>query len=289
MTPDKSVDCVILNWKDTPRTVRCIESLSTISSVSRIIVVDNEADGLLAATLEQQSFPNVELVQHAENRGFAAGVNPGLRIALAGTARAILCINNDAYLKPGALDLLLAGLTAFENVGMVAPLVTDPEGRTLSTGGTFRPLTSSTTDIATGRLSYLTWACVLLDREMLLKVGELDESFFMYWEDVDFGLRMSQAGYEMRVIHDSVAVHEVSSSHERAGARILMYSTLGLVVLARKLGGVARIGATYRVLGRLASAVMRGDVAAGRAVVRGARLGLRVQDPAWKFLEGQTR
>lgn len=287
MSASPLIDCVVLNWRDADRTLRCLQSLLSSLEIRSVFLVDNESDGELRSRVAQMADGRVDLIESPQNLGFAGGVNIGLKAALHAGADQVLCINNDAVLQPGSLKLLSAALTEAPACGLVGPKVTDLRGTALSTGGSFNALWAKTSDLASGKPDYITWACVLVSRETLVNVGILDERFFMYWEDVDFGLRARDAGFAPRVVDEALALHEVSSSHSRAGSRISSYSTAGLVVLLRKRRGLMLIGAPCRVAGRVIRALSRGDWGTARAHLRGSRIGLRLDGPAYvKFQAG---
>jgi len=270
--PSPMVVGVVLNWKDADSTLKCVDSLRADPAVSRVVVVDNETDGELRAGLND----DVELIEQVENLGFSRGVNVGLRWALANGADAALVINNDAFVSLGAVGELIRSWLENDG-GVLAPLIRDPDGTIQSTGGQFRACIASTKDVATSaRVDYLTWACVLLPRATLERVGLLDEEFFMYWEDVDYGFRVREAGLSLEVVEGATVHHERSKSHSRAGNAIDLYSAHGLVVLAKKRGGVVlALGLPVRLTARLLRRLLNRDFDAVKAVLRGARSGWR--------------
>lgn len=280
------IAAVVLNWKDHERTCRCVGSLIDEDLVDSIIVVDNESDGQLRESLHEARAEVTVLEQH-ENRGFAGGVNPGLEAVLARReTEFVLCINNDAVLTSGALGLMMTEIERDRRVGLVGPRIVDANGATISTGGSFRAISASTKDLSAREPDYVTWACVLVRREVFDEVGLLDDGFFMYWEDVEFGLRAASAGFLLRVATHATVLHELSASHSRAGGKVQGYSSYGLVHLARVRGGLTAIGAAYRVLGRVASALARWDRVTAARIARSAILASRAShdEPAWAAL-----
>ena len=259
---------VVLNWRDAASTRRCVESLRNETGIDAIIVVDNESTG----QLRDMQGKDVHLSEQTENLGFSRGINVGLRHGLHEGADAVLVINNDAEVRAGSVDALVKGWElASGRVGMLAPIVLNPDGTEQSTGGFFRAWDASTRDLGARHINYLTWACVLVPRATLEVVGLLDEDFFMYWEDVDYGLRVGDAGLDLVVVRDAVVVHAKSASHGRAGNAIERYSARGLTLLCRKRGGVARfVGLPYRLGGRVLSRIPRGRAAVA-AVMAGWR------------------
>lgn len=265
-----TVIAVVLNWRDASATLQCLDSLLRERSLSSVVLVDNESSGDLRNAVSDR----VHLVENSENLGFARGVNSGIREAMILGADAVFVINNDATVLEGAIEQLIGAWASAKEPVLLAPKVVNLDGTDQSTGGRFRAIDASTRDLGNDALNYLTWACILLPVATIKMVGLLDEGFFMYWEDVDYGLRASKAGVRMRVVHSALVEHERSKSHSRAGAKIEGYSAAGLTLLCLKRGGVALfMGLPYRLIGRLVTRL--GSPQRVRSIARGIQTGFR--------------
>jgi GT2 family glycosyltransferase len=272
------IDAVVLSWQDDARTLHCLRNLASDPDINKIWVVDNESAKSLRPLLESAWRGRVELLEQTSNLGFSAGMNIGLRAARLDGADVILAHNNDACFRTGGVRELLDVLESDPTIGAVAPLITNQRGEVLSSGGRFRPWLMETRDDI-GRVKppdYLTWASILIPCKVLELVGELSEDFFMYWEDVDFGIRCMRAGLRFTVVTDVVVEHDVSSSHARAGHNILLFSVLGLMVLTRRVSGIAWLGLVIRGLARTLRQLARRDIAGVHAIVQGLLIGARV-------------
>lgn len=282
--PAAGVAAVVLTWRDRTQTAECVRTLLRSPLIGRIVVVDNEADGTIAAALPSDA--RIEVHEIAANTGFAGGVNVGLKTVLDDpTTRLVLAVNNDATLSPDSLAALVAALDGDPGLSMVAPGISTPEGERSTAGGVVNRITWSIREPRPGeRPDYLTWACVLVRPEVFATVGLLDERFFMYWEDVEFALRMTDHGLRFAEVPEAVLVHAVSSSHSRAGSRVLAYSSEAFRHFLRLRGGRT----TVLGLGRLATKVLvtaaTGDLRGARYVVAGWRIGRRAPDPAYPAL-----
>jgi GT2 family glycosyltransferase len=247
-----------------------------------VVVVDNESDGSLRKALSPLlSRGNLHLIEQDENLGFSAGMNCGLEYALTlAPSLPIVAINNDAHFA-GANSLfeLVSGLKAIDEPAIVAPRIVLPDGTASSTGGQLRFGTMKTSDLAADGvdLDFLTWACIAVSPEVFMRIGLLSERFFMYWEDVEFGVRARRAAIPMRVIPVAEVVHSVSASHAKAGAKIEMYSALGMVSFARSVGPRAFPGLIIRASGRIVRTLFAKDVRALRAVLQGIKVGLSLK------------
>lgn len=226
---------VILNYR-TPDLV--LEALSSVvpqlGPDDTVVVVDNEGgDGSLeriAAGVQERQLAGVRLVQSPVNGGFSAGNNLGIRSVW---ARAYLLLNSDAALQPGALERLWAVLEDDPDVGIVSPRLQAPDGsvqascfrrhtpvsellQAARTGPVQRLLDGWTvtppTDAAEFEPEWVSFAAVLIRREVFEQVGLLDDGFFMYFEDVDLCLRARAAGWRVRGEPAAVAIHRHAAS-----------------------------------------------------------------------------
>jgi len=223
------VGVVVLNYR-TPRLVLdCLESLAPELRPGEVeaLVVDNaSADGSaerLRAELARRPWP-VGLVEAAENRGFAAGNNLGIRSL---DAEAFLLLNSDTLVRPGAVARLRKALEADPRVGIVGPRLEWPDGEPqISAFRAHTPwsqlISASSLEIVRRALArfevslplqsqeapaWVSFAAVLIRRQLLEEVGPLDERYFMYFEDADLCLRAGRRGWKVvqepaaRVVH----------------------------------------------------------------------------------------
>ncbi|MGB4778659.1 glycosyltransferase [Microbacterium sp.] len=279
------VGAVVLTWRDRSQTAQCVSELLTSPAIVRVVAVDNEADGTITAALPADA--RVSVVELAHNTGFAVGVNTGMRALLQDPAiELLLVINNDATITPAGIALLTEALSTTPSLGLVGPRIVTPEGREFSAGGVVNRITWGIRQPRPGEVpDFLTWACVLVRRETLDTVGMLDERFFMYWEDVEFGMRASDHGVAFAEVAGARLVHAVSSSHARAGSRILAYSSQAFRHFLRLRGGATRITGYLRLLAKVMSRVLVGDGRGARYVIAGWRIGRRTPDPAYPALD----
>lgn len=184
-----------------------------------VVVVDNSSTDTTVALLEGRDDCSVI---RAPNRGYAAGINEGMRHV--GPAAAILVLNPDVRLDPGAVPRLLAPLSQ-PAVGIVAPRVysedgtlhlslrrTPTLGRALGLGRTRLAALSEyvhepevyqrpgPTDWALGAILAISAACAA-------DVGDWDESYFLYSEETDFCLRARDRGWVTWYEPSATATH----------------------------------------------------------------------------------
>lgn len=201
-----------------------------------LTVVDNASrDGTLdrAGAL----LPHAGLVQMGWNAGYAAAINAGMRLSPA--ARHFLVLNPDIRLKPDAVRSMLACLQ-IAGTGQVVPVIKDDKEVLLrslrrepslrravaeSLGGGDRAARSGTGEIVLDPAAYrertvadwATGAAVLISAECRDRVGDWNESFFLYSEETDFSLRARDAGLLLRLEPAASAVHLSGDQHAHPG------------------------------------------------------------------------
>lgn len=278
---EPSIAAVILNWRDPTRTDRCARQLEATGLVDSVVLVDGESTGELRGL--SAALQSATLIEVESNTGFAAGVNVGLRKVLdRGEHEYVLVINNDATIDTPSLALLVAELNEDQSLAMVGPRSVDSSGLTVARAGRLNRWTWAIDEDASGdEIDYLTWACVLIRASALSRYGLLDERFFMYWEDVDFGLRLKDAGARFALVDGATLVHEVSSSHSRAGARISAYSSAAFVHFLSQHGGRTRFVGLMRLTLKWAREQLSGRREVANAIVVGARIGRAPENPVY--------
>lgn len=219
-----AVSVIIPTWNARDRLARCLQALDAQTNpAEQTLVVDNgSTDG--TGQLVRIQYPWVHLVLLPENRGTAGGWNAGLRVA---TGAYIALLNNDAYPQPTWLEALVEALETRPDFAFAASrlLLADGSGRIDSVGDGFDPYFGGVM-LGHGQLDgpafdqpqevfSATGAACLYRREVIEAVGGLDESLFMYSDDVDLGFRARLRGYRCLYVPDAVAYHERGASAGR--------------------------------------------------------------------------
>jgi GT2 family glycosyltransferase len=215
------ISAIIVNHDGEAHLGRCLESLE--GSGAEVLLVDNASrDGSLA--LVRERFPGVRVFPQEENLGFAAANNLA---AAKASGETLLLLNADAWLEAGALDLLVAKVGDAPDIGLVAPRLRYPDGRRQFSWSPARGFVGEVLQKAlnpfeaqawvhgsmarwVARLVGATWytaACVLVRAEAFRAVGGFDESYFMYFEDVDLCIRLEAAGWRLAQEPRAVVCH----------------------------------------------------------------------------------
>jgi GT2 family glycosyltransferase/glycosyltransferase involved in cell wall biosynthesis len=248
-TPDLSI--VILNYNAAEHVRTCLRSLPAgcAGLATDVVVVDNASPrpGIERVATD---FPDVRLIQRRHNGGFAAGVNTGIRAA---RADAILILNPDTTLAPGAATRMLGYLRAHPGVGVLGPRLLNTDGTlqlscrrfpSFSTALFNRHslltrlwprnrfstsyLMSDWDHATTGDVDWLSGAAMLLNRAALDRVGLFDERYFFEIEDVDLCRRMHAAGYHVVYLPDAAVTHHIGASSRTAPVRVILARHAGM-------------------------------------------------------------
>lgn len=196
------VAAIVIDYKLAARTTECVRLLLACGYDGdlRVFVLDNGGDGG-AALRALAGDPRVHVETAAENVGYCAGVNRGLRFAAGCDAEFVLLLNNDVRVRPGFLDPLVRVLVHDPSLAAVSPTILRPDGRVWCQGARMRFGPNINVLLGQGKapappthgpvaVDYLPGACALYRLADLDALGGLDEEYFMYMEDADLGARL---------------------------------------------------------------------------------------------------
>lgn len=201
--------------------VECLRSLESQTVADfEVVVIDNSGSGRAHV-----SGARLRVIANAKNVGFGAAVNQAIR---ASQSPFIAVLNDDAIARPQWLEALLAEAEAHPEAGMFASQVRIADSGKLDSAGMLIAADGSSKQRGHGEEAATTavdaetvfpsGSAALYRRALLDKVGAFDESFFLYCEDVDLGLRARWAGWECRYVREAVVEHGYSHSAGRASA-----------------------------------------------------------------------
>lgn len=226
----------------------------------RLHVIDNASPDSSLRIVTERGDPRITVISNEKNLGFAKAANQGMRAAIAADGEFLILINNDTVFSPDFLRRLVAvrsGLPA----GVIAPRVMYREqpdkswyaGGSLDNGWLFTNIHheySAMDSSAAVEVGFAPGCCLGMSQEVLRKIGLLDESFFVYWEDVDFSLRLTKAGIKIFYVPEPFLLHSggESSDGERSPAYISLYYRSYMQVLRKHFGLRRAIGSMVRLL-----------------------------------------
>lgn len=205
MQRECSISIITINYNGLDDTCALIDSIPHRQD-TEIIVVDNASKTDEASVIEAK-YPEVIVVRSNKNLGFAGGNNLGIK---ASHGRYLFFINNDTILKSDAnLDALVHRLESSEKIGVVCPKIRFAWGKNLIQFAGYSPLTNITLRnyaIGCGEedsgqydtahpTPYAHGAAMMVKREAVEKAGMMPECFFLYYEELDWSMMFTRAGY----------------------------------------------------------------------------------------------
>ncbi|HEY0738955.1 MAG TPA: glycosyltransferase family 2 protein [Herpetosiphonaceae bacterium] len=267
---DLSIIVVAYNSQDLLQAT--LESLARYTrgvSYELIVVDSSPSPGI---ELMDQQAESLRLIRNPQNAGFAAANNIGLKLS---QGRYIALLNPDTLLHDDALSALVSWLDAHPDVGAAGPqlLQSDGQPQPYSHGSAPTPGYLMRRILSHLRSSYLhDWAgsqpqpadwvagtCMIVRRSAFEAVGGLDERFFLYFEDVDWGWRLRRAGWPVMFVPGVKITHIGGGS---IGPHARRHYDRSLVRLyAKYYGALAGFGVwlALRLYRRLQSVARRGS------------------------------
>ena len=203
------------------RLQECVQSLGRQTRQDfAVIVVDNSGKGLVR---RNGAAPGARVIENPRNAGFGGAINQGIG---ATATPYVATLNDDAVAHPLWLEALLGAIERRPDVGMCASQVRFFGEERLDSAGMLVARDGSSKQRGHGRLPedfpvteevlFPSGSAALYRRAMLEQVGGFDESFFLYCEDTDLGLRARWAGW--KCLYVPLAVVEHHYSHSAGGA-----------------------------------------------------------------------
>jgi hypothetical protein len=252
---------IIVSWNVREDLVRCLRSIEDNHPLTpyEVIVVDNaSSDGTMECL--RRDFPAATVIENEQNRGFAAANNQGIQKA---GGQYIFLLNPDTIVHSGSLDVLIRFMDNNPDAGACGPKLLDGIGKPCHWGGefpTFRFALYSKTILRLlgifrghykkvkkgtfyrdrqSEVSHLCGAALMVRRSVIEKIGSLDESFFMYYEDVDLCLRVVQTGARVFYVPEAMITHFGGGSSNQTSGKQHLMSYKSLLILFRKHRGNA--------------------------------------------------
>jgi GT2 family glycosyltransferase len=243
------VDVIVVSYNSRDHLRDCVAPLAGAPGVSVFVVDSRSTDGCLDTVTDLP----VTTIPLDENRGFGHACNVGWR---SGSAPYVLFLNPDGMIEPAALERLVAVLEGADEVGLAAPRIVEPDGtldhslrqfprlRTTYAQALFLhrlfPRARWTDEVIRDAAAYeiphsVQWvsgACMLVRRDVLVRLEGFDDGFFLYSEDIDICRRIHDLGLDVRFEPSAVAVHEGGASAPRA--YLLPVLAASRVLYARK-------------------------------------------------------
>ncbi|HLB25801.1 MAG TPA: glycosyltransferase family 2 protein [Nitrospirota bacterium] len=228
------VSVITINNSNPELILGCLESVYTTAGgldVEAVVVDNATTDGSIEAV--RARFPQARIIVNDKKEGFSANNNKGLRAA---KGEFLMLLNDDTVVHEGALEMMAGFLEAHPEAGAAGAMLINPDGTPQFTGrgtpgigaavmislGLHRlfPDNPVTSKYYMKKGSYseaeevesVNGAAMMVRREALDKAGYLDEGFFLFCEDVDWSIRIREAGYKLFFLPGARITHFRGSS-----------------------------------------------------------------------------
>lgn len=207
-------------------------------------MVDNASKEDEAGFISEK-YPQVKVIRSEKNLGFAGGNNLGINEA---KGKYILLINNDTYFKEFNIDALIERLESSDKIGIVCPKLRFAWGNNPIQFAGYTPLSNITVRnqaIGFGEedhgqydtahsTTYAHGAAMLIKREALEKAGLMPECFFLYYEEIDWAMMFTHAGYEIWYDPACTVYHKESQTTGQNSPLRTYYITRNRLLLVKR-------------------------------------------------------
>lgn len=213
----KECSIVIVNYNSTEYVSKLLDSIFTYYLIDVYLVdnnsTDNSAEQLQTYILNKKLPNTVHLLKSSQNKGFAAGCNMGIIKALEQpSCQQVWILNPDTIITENSLEAMIDSTS--DKIGIVgSKIVYMHDKKSIQAlGGELNHFFATTKHIIDPqelhKLDYIVGASMLISRGCIETIGLLPEEYFLYSEDVDYCLKVKEAGLELKVALDSIVHHD---------------------------------------------------------------------------------
>lgn len=241
-----SVSVLVVAYNSREVIVRCLEQIFAAAQHTSIEVlfINNGTDD--TAEIVAREFPAARVVPSVGNVGFAAANNLLARNA---SGEFLLLVNPDLFLEAGAIDALVAGARRLDDGAAWGGVTTTEDGRpdtgnaipipslgefaTAAMGKSMAGVARHQNFDGDARVDVLCGGLVMIASDKWIASNGMDETFFLYCEEVDLFLRLRRQGHALYRVGDARGIHLIAHGSSLSSRR-LMYKTAGTMQFIRK-------------------------------------------------------
>jgi len=248
---------VVVTYNSRSCVLDCLRSLDRARGAlaMEVLVVDNaSADG--TAGVVRAGEPAARVVETGDNLGYAKAVNRGIRES---GGEFVLVLNPDCVVAEGALAALHAWMRSHARCAIAAPRIRNTDGSVEFSARSFpgpftflfnryslltrlwpanpwsrRYLLSDWDHASPRSVDWVSGACMFARRAAIDQVGGMDETYFMFNEDVDWCHAMKDAGWSVDFVPSAEVTHHIGASKERVADRVILERHRGMIHYFRK-------------------------------------------------------
>ena len=237
------VSIITINYNGLEDTCTLIESIPFNENME-VIVVDNASKNHEAEIIAKR-FPQVKVIQSDQNLGFAGGNNLGIQAA---HGKYLFLINNDTVFKDFNVQALIDRMESSPNIGIVCPKIRFVwNNNPIQYAGYSQLSRISVRNHAIGfneedhgqydtahPTPYAHGAAMLIRRDAIEKVGLMSECYFLYYEELDWSMMFTRAGYQIWYEPQCTIYHKESRSTGQNSPLRTYYLTRNRLLMVRR-------------------------------------------------------
>ena len=243
MLQECSISIITINYNGLNDTCALIESIP-FNDKMEVIVVDNASTKDEATGIENK-YPYVKVIRSDKNLGFAGGNNLGIK---ASKGRFLFLVNNDTVFKEFNIQSLIDRIESTQKIGIVCPKIRFAWGNHPIQFTGYTPLSKITVRnkaIGFGEedkgqydiphpTPYAHGAAMMLKREVIEKAGLMPECYFLYYEELDWSMMITRAGYEIWYEPACTIYHKESQATGQNSPLRTYYITRNRLLLVKR-------------------------------------------------------
>lgn len=227
-TAAPKVFIILVNWNGWQDTIECLQSLEVLDYPNKeVVLVDNGSTDQSVQKIRAE-YPGITLIESKENRGFAGGNNLGINYAMKKDANYFWLLNNDTVVEKNALSALVERMENNPAIGICgSKLIYYHQRDTVQVlgGGSYNKWLGIPRNFGEGQpvslpinqkqieqeLDFIIGASMLVSRKFLDEVGLLSEDYFLYYEEIDWGIRAGD-NFLLGFAPESIVYHKEGAS-----------------------------------------------------------------------------
>ncbi|WP_421870882.1 glycosyltransferase family 2 protein [Marinoscillum sp.] len=240
----KKVSIITVNYNQPEVTLELLKSLREQDYQNlEVIVVDNGSREDASARINEE-YPETITIRSEKNLGFAGGNNLGIR---ASTGDCLFFLNNDTVVPKGTIASLVDVLHREEETGVVCPVINYFDHPKVTQFAGYTPINTITgrnhavgymKQIPVDRLlmesPFAHGAAMMLRRSVVDQVGLMPENYFLYYEELDWGAKITKAGFKIKVDRSVRIFHKESISTGKASPLKTYFQTRNRILFMRR-------------------------------------------------------
>lgn len=223
----EKISIVLVNYNGRDYNNKCICSIlnSTVKENLQIVVVDNAStdDSLSDLKAHWSQNEQVSIIELEQNYGFSRANNEGIKWSIENGIHYFLLLNNDTEIQPDAIEKMWEAQKERKSIVVPKVLYADRPDIIWCAGGKFSPFIKKPGqrginqrdegqfDVS-GECEFANGCALFLSKEIIDKIGFLEERFFLYYEDTEYSLRAQENDVNIWYCSEAVVYHKVNGS-----------------------------------------------------------------------------